>query len=87
MILYHWTEKKNIKQILKEGLIKKSYFIYLTKYPERWKGMEWAEILLKVNVPEEIKLTCFEEMKDGTEVLCWDNIPVKNIEVIRDGNK
>jgi len=87
MILYHWTKKKNLKDILEEGLIrKKTFCLYLTKFPEKWKGLNDNGILLKVKVPKDVKLTCFEEFSDGTEVLCWNDIPPENIEVIEFNN-
>lgn len=82
MLLYHWTERKNLNKILKDGLKKISFCLYLTAYPVEWKNLHKDGILLRVNVPDTVKLTCFEEYKDGTEILCWSDISPDNIELI-----
>lgn len=83
MILYHWTRVTNLDSILKAGLRPNSLgIIYLTKFPEKWKGLCKDAILLEVNVPKNAKLTAFDEFQDGTEVLCWNTI-LSDLKVIR----
>ena len=80
MILYHWTPKQNLKSIMKEGLRTNGFgIVYLSKYPDIWKRDN--HILLKVKVPEDLKLTVFEEYKDGSEILCWGEISKENITI------
>lgn len=83
-VLYHWTNKENLNAILKEGIkVNGMGIIYLTKFYDKWKFLHNRGILFKVKVPNKIRLSTFEEYKDGTEILCWGNIPKENIKVIK----
>lgn len=80
---FHWTKREFIESIQKKGLKPNQMgFSYLTKFPKKWKGLNPDGVLLSVTVPKGIRLSCFEENTDGTEVLCWGKIPKGNILII-----
>ena len=77
MELYHWTKKECLESIFKRGLISNGFgIIYLTPNPKN----KFGDTLLKVETGE-LKLTAFEDCKDW-EILCWGNIPPKDIEKV-----
>jgi len=83
MKLYHWTTKENVNKILNDCLkVNGIGFSYLTKFPDRWDTLHEGGVLLEVETGDS-KLTCFEENLDGSEVLCWGNIPKENIKIIK----
>jgi len=76
MKLFHQTEKKNIKSIMKRGLgTNKSGWLYLSPRSD----LGFGEITLEVETGNN-KLTAFDDCKDW-EVLCWGTIPPENIKV------
>ena len=76
MKLYHWTKKKNIKSIIKEGLKPNGIgIVYLTPKPEKWRG----EVCLEVETGDN-KLTAFDDCKNW-EVLCWGGIKPENLKL------
>lgn len=78
MKLYHWTLKKHLKSILKDGLKGNGFgIIYLTPDPKN----KFGEILLEVET-RNIKLTAFDDCRDW-ERLCWGNIPPSDIKVLK----
>ncbi len=74
MKLYHWTSLENSKLIDNEGLKRGTWCIYLCKEPKDWHG----EVCYEVNVARyrgyrlTMPFNCWE-------ILCWDNVPVKDI--------
>jgi len=81
MILYHWSPKKNIKSILKKGLIPSEIgIVYLTPRPK--KILDFCEnnyALFEVET-SDLKLTNFNGCEKW-EVLCWGHIPPENIKL------
>ena len=81
MRLYHYTQKKNLKSILKDGLKPSNIgIVYLTPSPEKLRG--FGDTLLEVETGD-LKLTCFEDCVDW-EVLCWGAIPSSNIKLMEE---
>lgn len=80
MILYHFTYKKNIESIKKRGIIKKSYYVYLT--PKKDHCYEGMDVRITVNVPEE-ELRYYEGCEDW-ELVIARTITPKEIIIIED---
>jgi len=85
MILYHWTKKENLENILNTGLRpNRMGIVYLAPEPEAWKtreqGEEQGEVCLEVETGD-LKLTAFEDCEEW-EVFCWGHISPENIKVL-----
>ena len=74
MKLYHQTCRRNLRGILRKGLIPNMFgIVYLSPLPD----LGFGEITLGVETANN-KLTAFEDCSDW-EVLCWGRIPPENI--------
>lgn len=74
MILYHNTKRKNLPNILRQGLIpNKMGIVYLSPVPNAFKNIAFDEINLKVETGD-LKLTYFDGCEDW-EILCWGHVP------------
>ena len=79
MILYHYTNKENIKSILLEGLKpNRTGIVYLAPDVEKLRG--FGDAILEVETGD-LKLTNFEDCGDW-EILCWGKIAPHHITVI-----
>lgn len=80
-ILYHWTNKENVKTILRHGLrCNKIGIVYLTPIIDREKLTAFVtddDVCLRVKT-KGLKLTAFDDCEEW-EVLCWGNIEPKRI--------
>ena len=76
MRLYHQTQKENVSNIMKLGLqTNRLGILYLSPRSD----LNFGNVTLVVETGDA-KLTAFEDCKDW-EVLCWDNIEPKNIQI------
>lgn len=74
--LYHVTEEDNVDSILKEGLKRKGFAVYLSENPFSW----WKPnmVILKVRATGlKDKMTRVDEKLD--ELLVWDDIKPSKI--------
>jgi RNA:NAD 2'-phosphotransferase (TPT1/KptA family) len=84
--LYHRTQKELVPTILKEGLKRKGFAVYLSESPFSWLGLGTATLRVEVDkIPRENEMTTFIPELD--EVLVWGNIPPSAIEVFGDEEK
>jgi RNA:NAD 2'-phosphotransferase (TPT1/KptA family) len=81
--LYHRTQKELVPSILKEGLKRKGFAVYLSENPFSWLGLGTATLRVDVDkIPRECETTTFIPELD--EVLVWGDIPPSAIEVFLD---
>lgn len=74
--LYHVTDVKNVKKILKEGLKRKGAAVYLSENPFSWWKPEMAILRVRVTGLKD-KMTRVDNSLD--ELLVWDDIPAVRV--------
>ena len=74
--LYHVTEKENVDNILKEGLKKNDWAVYLSENPLSWWKPGLAILKVRATGLKD-KMTRVDDNLD--ELLVWDNIRPERI--------
>jgi len=79
-ILYHTTNRQNLKSILANGIKrpKGGSFVYLSQRPDSWRKKRDGLVTLEINV-SGLK-GCFTSVFDGLdEILYWGDIPPTHV--------
>lgn len=76
--LYHRTNKEAVPKILKEGLKRKGFAVYLSEKPESWTGLGTATLSVDIE-GLECEITTF--LPELDEVLVWGDIPPNRISI------
>ena len=89
MIFYHSTNKKNLKNILKQGLLKSKAnhwqraggCVYLSDEPV-WLNEQKDIVILKIEIPNNVlkNIECYR--LDDWQHICYENIDKKYIKEI-----
>lgn len=73
--VYHTTETKNVENILKVGLLKKGFCIYVsTKHDSWWQDSNYTTLEIDTTELGDIIFSKFDDCVDLDELLVWTNI-------------